>query len=125
MKKKEMLYAVIGGCVGAVLTLAVCSVSPLDGNFGKIICKELKVVGSDGKPRVTLSIGEYGGRVDVFGGGDYYYGGEEPVAKGMEALFGSLDIGDYGIRAVMGVDPYGNGGVSIWDKSGQRRANLE
>ena len=101
MKKKEMLYAVIGGCVGAVLTMAVCSVSPLHGNFGKIICKKLKVVGSDGKPRVTLSIGEYGGRVNVFGGGDY------------------------GIRAVMGVNPYGNGGVSIWDKSGQRRANLE
>ena len=120
MSKKEVWYAVIGGYVGAVLTLAV----PLNSNFGKIICKELKVVGSDGKPRVTLSIGGYGGRVDVFGGGDHYYGGKEPVAKSMFPGL-DLDIGYYGIRAVMGVDPFGNGGVSIWDKRGQRRTNLE
>ena len=29
MNKKERWYAVIGGCVGAVLTLVVCSFSPL------------------------------------------------------------------------------------------------
>ena len=46
---KERLYAAIGGCVGAVLTLVVCSFSPLgaqsqsDVNFGKITCTELVV----------------------------------------------------------------------------------
>jgi len=125
MREKETLFAaVIGGIVGAILTMVVYTFSPLDSSYGKITCKELKVVGSDGRPRVTLSIGQYGGRVDVFGGGDYYYGGEQPVVKGMEAFFGDLSIGDYGTRALMGVDAYGNGGVSILDKSMQRRTNL-
>ena len=54
MKAKEQWYAVIGGCVGAVLTLVVCSFSPLgaqsqsDGNFGRITCTELEVVSPDG-----------------------------------------------------------------------------
>ena len=43
MNRKGSLYAVIGGCVGAVLTLAVCSVMPIgaqngDATFGEIIC---------------------------------------------------------------------------------------
>ena len=29
MKAKERLYAVVGGCVGAVLTMVVCSFFPL------------------------------------------------------------------------------------------------
>ena len=53
MKAKEGLYAVIGGCVGAVLTLSVCSFSPLgaqsqSGEFGEIICSGLTVVDSKG-----------------------------------------------------------------------------
>ena len=104
MSKKEVWYAVIGGYVGAVLTLAV----PLNGNFGKIICKELKVVGSDGKPRVTLSIGGYGGRVDVFGGGDHYYGGKEPVAKSMFPRLG------FGYRLLRYTSGYGCRSVWQW-----------
>ena len=50
MKRKEALYAVIGGCVGAVLTMVVCSVVPIgaqsqsDAIFGKITCREMEVV---------------------------------------------------------------------------------
>ena len=56
MKTKEGLYAIIGGCVGAVLTMVVCSFSPRgaqsqsDGNFGRITCTDLKVMRSDGTP---------------------------------------------------------------------------
>ena len=50
MNSKGLLYAVVGGCVGSVLTLVVCSFSPLgaqsqsDGNFGEITCTKLIVV---------------------------------------------------------------------------------
>ena len=54
MSSKERLYAVIGGCVGAVLTLVVCSFSPIgaqsqSGEFGEIICTGLTVVDTKGK----------------------------------------------------------------------------
>ncbi len=53
MNRKESLYAVIGGCVGAILTMAVCSVLPLgalsqsnrsgETSFGEINCTGLRV----------------------------------------------------------------------------------
>ena len=51
MHKKEAWYAVIGGCVGTVLTMVVCSFSPLgaqsqsDGHFNEITCQRLRLVG--------------------------------------------------------------------------------
>ena len=52
MRRKECLYAVIGGCVGAILTMAMCSVLPLGGQsqsdglvFGEIRCTKLIVRG--------------------------------------------------------------------------------
>ena len=69
MKTREAWYAVVGGCVGAVLTMAVCSILPLgvqsqlDGSFGEIVCTGLKVVSPDGIGRVILghySAGYYG-----------------------------------------------------------------
>ena len=71
MKKKERLYAVIGGCVGAVLTMVVCSFFPLgvqsqpNGNFDKITCSELEVVYSDGTRGVRISVGSLGGKIDL------------------------------------------------------------
>ena len=53
MRRKESFYAVVGGCVGTVLTLMVCSLSPLavesrsDGNFDKITCRELNIIDSE------------------------------------------------------------------------------
>ena len=74
MKKKEAWYAVIGCCVGAVLTLVVCSFSPLgaqsqsDANFGKITCTELEVVRSDGTRAALIFVDEDGtGRVSMIG----------------------------------------------------------
>lgn len=52
MNRKACLYAVIGGIVGTVITLAVCSVMPLgaqngDATFGEITCTGLKVVDTE------------------------------------------------------------------------------
>ena len=48
MRSKEVLYAVIGGIVGTVLTMAVGTLAPLgakdepvDLNAGRITCMEL------------------------------------------------------------------------------------
>ena len=65
MRRKESVYAVIGGIVGAVLTLAVCSVMPLgaqNGNatFGEITCTKLNVVDAAGETNVYLGTDEDG-----------------------------------------------------------------
>ena len=72
MKRKESWYAVIGGVVGSVLTIAVCSFSPLGaqsqtdlGNFDKVTCRRLIVEDTDGEPRVMLSTDFYGGYIGV------------------------------------------------------------
>ena len=71
MDKKTGLYAVLGGIVGAIITLAVCSVMPIgaqngDATFGGITCTGLTVVDADGIPKVELSFTEYGGAVSVY-----------------------------------------------------------
>ena len=62
MRRKEALYAVIGGIVGAVLTIAAGSFSPLeaqnevgDAEFDTITCRLMKLVDPDsGHTKVTL-----------------------------------------------------------------------
>ena len=66
MLRKEMLFAVIGGVVGAVLAMAAAQSAP---HVGRITCTDLEVVDSKGNPRVRLSADEYGGRVHVLGDG--------------------------------------------------------
>ena len=53
------------------------------------------------RPLVSLQIDEYGGRVQLFG------------------------MGNKSARAVMGVNEYGNGAISTWDKNGYRLATLK
>lgn len=71
MRRKEMLIAVIGGIVGAVLTMMVGSVLPLgaqsqSGNLGEIECTKLTIIDpNDGSKRVVLDQDEHGGRVRV------------------------------------------------------------
>ena len=72
MNTKAGLYAVIGGIVGSVLTMAVCSVMPIgaqngDATFGKITCAGLKVVDTEGMVRVTFFSDEHGGRATLMG----------------------------------------------------------
>ena len=61
MRRREVLFAVIGGIVGAVLVMAAGSFAPLgaqneavDLHVGEITCTGLKVVDSQDIPRVTL-----------------------------------------------------------------------
>ena len=76
MRRKESLYAIIGGIVGAVLTIAVCSVLPIgaqsqsDRVFGEITCTGLKVVDAERKTTVLLQSGAFGGIVLVYGEGN-------------------------------------------------------
>ena len=58
MRRKEGLYAVIGGVVGAVLTMAAGLVLPLgaqngatDAEFGEITCRKIRVVNERGEQR--------------------------------------------------------------------------
>ena len=71
MNRKESLYAVIGGVVGAVLTLAVCSVMPIgaqsqSGNFGAITCTELRVLDAAGRTGTLVGNDDKGGYVVVY-----------------------------------------------------------
>ena len=64
MKTKEWLFAVIGGVVGAVLTMAAGSLAPLgaqnevrEAEFGTITCRKIKVVDAEGKICAVMSEG--------------------------------------------------------------------
>ena len=57
------------------------------------------VMSKDGS--VAMNVNEHGGRVEIFGKGD-----------------GTS-------RAIMGVNEYGDGAVSAWDKNWYRKANLK
>lgn len=112
MKGKEALYAVIGGVVGAVLTMAAGSFSTLgakdeaaDLNLGNITCKSLKVVDSNGVAGVTISSAgsgsiivwnEGGSSVGVaIGGGseEYRYGASVDVYGGNDNITIGRNIG--------------------------------
>ena len=93
MKKKEAWYAVIGGIVGAVLTMAAAQFAP---HVGRITCTDLEVVDSKGNPRVRLSADEYGGRVHVLGDG-------VSAAMLTQRHIAIVSVSDYDFKALMGV----------------------
>ena len=193
MKRREVLFAVIGGVVGAVLVMAVGAIAPLGAqsqsdSFGEITCTGLKVVDSDGRMQIILSATSSRGSVLVFGkegfahvGVDKYGGAVSVAGYSGDELFGGtgvLGISKYGgdvlvksekhdghagiglnehggrvqaagdntnvvmrvnerggrvavygndgkQRVGMGVNEYGNGAVSTWDKNGYRLATLK
>ena len=76
--KRELIYAAaVGGCVGALMTMALGLVLPLgaqsgtDGHFDEITCTDLKVMSPDGTRGVSLFARN--------GGGIFIYGKEEDV----------------------------------------------
>ena len=126
MKRKEALYAVIGGFVGAVVTMVVCSFSPLgaqsksDANFGKITCTEIEVVRTDGTLGLLMFVDEHGGSAAVFDK-------DGKVGAGMV-------VAEYGGRvnvynknaqsiATMGHEEH-NGYVAVYGKDGKLRAYM-
>ena len=116
MRRKEALFAVIGGIVGAVLTMVAGSFSPLgaqsqgaDVSFGTITCEKLMagavgsrgifVADSDNKLVVEIGSDEHGGVVSV-GNGD-----KGSVEMSMDEHGGELHVigNDGKERADMGV----------------------
>lgn len=76
MKRKEVLYAVIGGCFGALIAMlvglfipvgVVAQSQPTDAAFHTIQCKGIEVVDEDGETRVRIRSGPFGGLVTVRG----------------------------------------------------------
>ncbi len=109
MRRKESVYAVIGGIAGAVLTLAVCSVMPIgaqngDTTFGEITCTKLNVVDAAGETNVYLGTDEDGGSITVGGeagsvrleGGNIMVIGDK---TGRVMVFGGAGAGDVWIGA--------------------------
>ena len=177
--KRELIYAAaVGGCVGALMTMALGLVLPLgaqsgtDGHFDEITCTDLKVMSPDGTrgvslfarngggifiygkeedvqhpfiPVVRIGADEDGGRVDVYdkdGKRCAYMGADEDgglvsvnAKDGGERVQMSVNedggyVSVYGrgndySRAKMGVNEYGNGAVSTWDKNRYRLATLK
>lgn len=106
--KRELIYAAaVGGCVGALMTMALGLLVPLGAQspakhaFGEVTCTEPVVLRPDGMPAVRLSVDNDGGRVGVFG------------------------KGNNGVRVGIGVNEYGNGAVTTWGKNGYRLASLK
>lgn len=145
MNRKERFYAVIGGCVGAVLTLAVCSFSPLgaqsqsDADFGKITCKELEVLSPDGKSVGWIAAGRGGaivklGAVTIYGaerngfiqvrakGGERSVGIEANEKVGRVSLYGKDGTDNH--RIMMAVNRFGDGVISTWGKGGKVGASM-
>ena len=164
--KRELIYAAaVGGCVGALMTMALGLVLPLgaqsqsDGHFDEITCRRLRVVadnGSDSETTIDLMgmlVKGAGLRTHIFPMGIQIRnsngvtnmtggvisvknttGGVISVKKtddndpravklGIDEYGGLVEVfgkGDYTSRAVMGVNQYGNGAISTWDKNGNR-----
>ncbi len=145
MNSKERMYAVIGGIVGAVVTLAVCSFALLgtqsgeNGIFDVVTCRELKVVDSEGKG-VNIQSRHSSGYMVVDGrdGGKVMISGISPGSSGpfihvfgkenagsagisLDENGGRVEIfgkGKSGLQAEMGITNDGNGEVSMWGRSG-------
>ena len=95
--------------------------------------------GKDGKPGAALGVAEHGGVVTAFGkdrkSGAMLrvneHGGSVATFDKAGKLRASLSITEHGGRvqvhgkgegaAVMGINEYGNGAVSTWDKNGYRQ----
>ena len=131
MKVKEHLYAVIGGCVGAVLTMVAGSFSPLgahnearDAEFGTITCQEIRVLDPSASFRrgVFMGTNEYGGYVELYG--DYDFKGVEMRVLKNGGYIGVHGNGITSARATMKVTEH-SGRVRVSDASGQRAAAME
>ncbi len=71
--KRELIYAaVVGGYVGALMTMMLSWSLPIgapkgDATFGEITCTKLNVVNAEGDTKVSIDIDTYGGSVHVRG----------------------------------------------------------
>ena len=90
---------------------------------GGLVTLTGKENGKDGREGVQMAITENGGAVRVYGND-----GERSAQMAINEDGGAVRVygkGNTGSRAGMGVDEYGNGAVSTWDKNGYRLATLK
>ena len=137
MKRRICVKSMV---LGAVIMLIGMWVSPLisppvtaqhNGVFGDIQCTSLTVVDGTGEPGIELrskssiSTALMGASVNqvVIYNRRYPFGVVRAVSLSIDENGGRVDVyDDLGKnRAVMGVNQYGNGTVSTWDKSGYRQ----
>ena len=123
--KRELVYAAaVGGCVGALMTVALGFVLPLgaqsesDIYFRKVTCGALEVVRPDGTPLVSIGVGETGGWISVkseqqFLGSRFY---PSMVSMGVNEHGGYVVVSEEQGKgkAKMEVNEHGNGAVSVW-----------
>ena len=126
MKSREAWYAVVGGCVGAVLTLVVCSFFPLGAQsqadrFGKISCTGLTVVDPDLGVRVRLGY-------DDRGNAEFYL--YDRLGDVMHSLIRDKNNTLYKLQSqgnpavtILG-DRYGDGSIAIMDGANNIRHAL-
>ena len=104
MRRKEVSLAVIGGIVGAVLTMAVCSFSLVgaqdkagDTAFHKVTCRELEVVDEDGVIGVFVVVHpELGGTIRTIS-----KDGKVAMGNSMKGVPGVAVIGKNGKGGVL------------------------
>ena len=149
--RNKLSYIALGGLLMLIGMLAssvfMSSLFAQRDKFGEIECTKLTVVdggqvvvfGKDGKPGALLGVDEYGGGLNVFGK-DGKSGAMLNVNEhgGSVSVFGKdvklrvwLNVKEHGGvvsvygkgegKAVMGINEYGNGAVSTWDKNGYRQ----
>ena len=124
MNRKASLYAVIGGVVGAVVTMAVCSVMPIgaqNGNatFGEITCTGLKVVDAEGIGRIVLDTLPNNGRIEVTGAMGSVWLATNNNDGGIIWVRGKLG----GVWLDDGDDEYSDGGrVKVYSRSDYQKS---
>ena len=124
-----------------------------DAEFGTIRCRKIQLVDSDGIINGNMFIHEYGVSLGLFNDNakrsvsigvhneygpsiglydDYGDGGENTLLLGSNKYGGNIMLFGKGNndlslppRAIIKVNEYGNGAVSIWDKNGDRLATLK
>ncbi len=137
MKTKHSLFisGIVGGVIGSLLTASLVSpVTAQRDKFDTIQCSRLEVVDETGMPRVALMTDEGSGFVGI-GSKDkgfltmashfITFGGKEskPVIRlSIDERGGHVSVYGKGKgQAAMGINEYGNGVVSTWDKNGNRQ----
>ena len=118
--RRELIYsATVGGCVEALMTMALGLVLPLgaqsqsSGNFGKTICTQLEVV-SNGNSKVEIGSSENGGYVVLCN------------KRGMpEAAMQITESGGLVNLSGVRMHAYEHGvGVHVYDQEGNERAGI-
>ena len=109
------MFTIIGALIGVFFTMLLLPFFTAQRDtFDTIQCSRLEVVGADGETRVILKGAERGGLVVVTGADGQFSAGLGIGKHGGEVSVTGKGEG----KAAMGIDDYGSGTVSVYDKNG-------